>query len=501
MKIFRLGYDVSMEGDSSGNLLLETTSLPGTTTRSKSSKRQADELNNDPSMDKSSEKAAKNVKLTESENRSSETVPNENDIYSIDQGPFVVYMEYVTQNDKPISDIKIGKLMGHKRVKDIIETKRIGRNRVKLSFAKRESANMVLKDKSLVADNLKAFIPSHLIQRIGIIKFIDEELTNTEIQDNIIAKNIKVKEASRFIKTIRNPDDSSKDKKIPTGTVKITFTGQLLPETIDLYGVKRKVSPYYFTVTQCFGCYRFGHTQKNCRAKKKCRVCGETIDGATHDKCQNKVKCVNCNKDHSSTDKQCEERIRQDIIKRIMVDENISFFEANEKFPRVSNRFDILENLGEFPELPTNKNYHRVLENHRENTYQMYNNYKQRKIVNNNSLVDNRRFSHLFVQEEIVPSSPILNNPYKVLEFERFRNELKDIKAVFDSFCKNDMNRNNPANNDLALMEIGERINNLVQVCIEVDKTNLAKQSTKPISENNKNSELPSSDGPATYND
>lgn len=408
-----------------------------------------------------------------------------------DQGPYTVYMENVTTTDKPISDIKVGKLLVLKRIKDIIEIKRIGRNRVKLGFAKKESANQLLKDSTLATENLKAYIPTILIQRIGIIKYVDEDLTNEEIKDNIYIKNIKVKEASRFMKTIRDPKDNTKDKKVPTGTVKVTFAGQTLPEVIDLYGAKRKVTPYYFSVTQCFGCYRFGHTQKNCRGKKKCRTCGENMEDNSHEKCSNKVKCVNCNENHSSTDKQCEERMRQETIKRVMVDENISFFEANEKFPKISNRFEMLEHLGDFPELPVSKNVHRVLENHREDTYKMYNNYKQKKLVNSNNRLDNRKFSQMFEDEERIPSSPITNNPYKASDFEKFRKELKDIKLVFDNFCKNDINKSNPANNDLVLMEIGDKINRLVQVCLKMDTNN----HEICYSEQPSNSELPPSGG------
>lgn len=397
-----------------------------------------------------------------------------------DQGPFVIHMENIAPTEKPISDIKIGKLMILKRIKDIIETKRIGRNRVKITFSKKEFANQLLKDNNLAMENLKAFIPSNLVQRIGIIKFVDDDLTNDEIKDNIYVKNIKIKEASRFMKTIYDANDKSNVKKIPTGTVKIIFAGQLLPEVVELYGAKRKVSPYYFSVTQCFGCYRFGHTQKMCKAKKKCRNCGENLDD-DHENCTKKIHCVNCNMNHSSTDKTCEERKRQEMIKRIMVDENISFFEANEKFPKISNRFEILEHLGDFPELPVNRNYHRGLENHKEDTYKMYNNYKQKKLTFGNHHLENRNFSQLFVEDEIIPSSPIKNNPYRTSDFEKFRNEIKNIKSVFDNFYKNDMNKGNPANNDLILIELGEKINKLAQFCINF--------------ENNLISELPSSGG------
>lgn len=66
--------------------------------------------------------------------------------------------------------------------------------------------------------------------------------------------------------------------------------------------------PVHRDVTQCFNCLGFGHGGKNCHLKRRCAKCG--TDAHITSQCiqDSLVKCLNCNGEHSSTDRKCPKR-------------------------------------------------------------------------------------------------------------------------------------------------------------------------------------------------
>lgn len=378
-----------------------------------------------------------------------------------DQGPFVVLIETlnITPNLKPINDIKIGKLMKAKRiVKDIIEMKVTGRHKVKIIFSNKETANMIINDKNLVIENLKSYIPDQFVQRIGIVKHLDTDLTEEEMVENFECKNnIKVKSICRFFKNTK--DDYNKDKKIALTTVKITFEGQMLPDEIEIYNVKRKVFPYLFTVTQCFSCCRFGHTKKNCKNKRKnCINCGEEAHTEGTEKCKNVSKCVNCKASHRSTDKECAEFIRQSAIKKLMSLNNLSYWEANEKFPKTSNHFNVLEHLEDFPDLPTlDKNQNKMFNKEITDTNRMYHiTYKQKT---NKRVHDWNKpripYFNLPEDEEFSPTNRFIENPLRTSEIEKLKSEVKGIQDKMKVYTSLEDSNKHPGTLDDLLIDIG----------------------------------------------
>lgn len=65
--------------------------------------------------------------------------------------------------------------------------------------------------------------------------------------------------------------------------------------------------PVHRDVTQCFNCLGFGHGGKNCHLKRRCAKCGG--EHITSQCIQDSLgKCLNCNGEHSSTDRKCPKR-------------------------------------------------------------------------------------------------------------------------------------------------------------------------------------------------
>lgn len=84
----------------------------------------------------------------------------------------------------------------------------------------------------------------------------------------------------------------------------ITWEGSKIPESIRIYGglYGLKVRPFVEKVIQCYNCYKFGHFQKHCKARKKCLICG----GDFHGECNRDLNCSNCGKGHRPIDRVCD---------------------------------------------------------------------------------------------------------------------------------------------------------------------------------------------------
>jgi hypothetical protein len=115
-------------------------------------------------------------------------------------------------------------------------------------------------------------------------------------------------------------------------------------------------------VLQCYNCFHYGHTKASCRAKAKCRNCGD--DFTKDHKCdQAKSNCINCKGCHRSDDKKCPiylemRKGKQDKVsnKKDRKEEKMMNRFANggnfQEFPPISN---IIENIVQEEEIPHEK--------------------------------------------------------------------------------------------------------------------------------------------------
>lgn len=376
-----------------------------------------------------------------------------------DQGPYVVFLDTlkIPVKSNGIEDVKIGKLMKFKKLSNfIIDIKKCGKHRMKITFNNREKANSLINDVNLITENLKAFIPLQFIQRIGIVKDVDSEISEEELLTNTTCKdNIKIQDICRFVKIKKG--EHNEEIKTPLRTIKIIFRGQQLPDEVEIYGVKRKINQYLFTVTQCYQCYKFGHAKKSCKnLKKNCKNCGAEKHTEKDEDCREAPKCVNCHMNHNSTNKQCREFVRQSAIKKIMSLDNLSYWEANEKFPKVENFFNILEHAEEFPELPElfknkNKNVNQELKK----TYNMYHWYKE-KSQRQPKEWNNKPHFNLPNENINIPNVVITNNPHRTEDYEKLVTEVNVIQTKLNSYLSDKETQSaNPGVLDGLLIDIG----------------------------------------------
>lgn len=260
-----------------------------------------------------------------------------------DCSPFVVHVQKIQDapNDgTSIHPISFGNFLKKQSYKNIINgsVKRIGRNRVSLSFSHLEDANKFLNDKKLTECKYKAFIPSFSVMRMGIVKGVPVEWSLEEVMSNVsvplgTGKVIKVRRLN--YKTM--VDGSAVWK--PSQTVVLTFDGQVLPKRIFMCYNALPVDLYIFPTIQCFNCCRYGHTKTQCRSKPCCYKCGQGHSGSTCNVEEDFVSCCLCTGNHFAINKRCPEFERQKSIKLSMAQSCLSYAEASKLHHPVSKPY------------------------------------------------------------------------------------------------------------------------------------------------------------------
>lgn len=310
-----------------------------------------------------------NAKNIESDQKMADKIKKndakENILYKkTDSGPFMVYVE--ADKIGKMSHLRIAKKIFDLKLENVKNFRSKGKNRISVEFKRYDSANNFLTNNSLNKDDFKTFIPYNLVTCKGVVKGVDPTFPDEELLDACTCpyRILGMKRMNRREYT------DGEVTYIPTGTVVFTFEGVILPRYVELYSLVKRVTPYVAPVTQCYSCYRYGHTKMQCKAKKGiCRTCGGTHENTldnTNTECE--LRCVNCGKDdHDPTHKQCPERIRQQVIKQLMAYENLTYYDANERLPK-NNDTNYEYDPRNFPTLPNRT---------QENAYHV----NQRKII------------------------------------------------------------------------------------------------------------------------
>lgn len=276
-----------------------------------------------------------------------------------DIGPYSVFVEHKDKNIGRLFPIRIGHFL--QKVpefrNDIMDIKPVGRNRVKVIFKSYNVANTLINHTAITENSLIAYIPQFFTHKKGVVRLVDTYFTEEYLKD-AIKSNIEVIEVKRMKRKVI--DQNTKDVQyVDRQMIIVTFLGNKIPECIKINMVNFHVEPYVYPVVQCYQCFRFGHTKSQCRSKAKCNNCAQ--DNCLSDPCTNEKRCVHCgSNDHMSTSRQCPAYNKQQCIKKIMSTQNLSFKESeiivnNPSYAKITNnnRFSLLANSENFPDLPT----------------------------------------------------------------------------------------------------------------------------------------------------
>ncbi|KAL0818181.1 hypothetical protein ABMA28_008693 [Loxostege sticticalis] len=260
-----------------------------------------------------------------------------------DVAPYIVHVQRVLKspNDgSTMHSVSFGKFLQKNGFKNIIQgsVKQIGRNKIALSFSDFTDANSFINHQSLAPNDLKAFIPSFNVTRMGLVRGIPAEWSPEEIIANTkvpigCGEIIKVRRLNH--KTFIN----GTAKWNPSQSVVITFDGQVLPKRIFVCYNALSVELYIYPTIQCYNCCRFGHTKVQCRSKPRCFKCGQDHTGDSCNMDEDNGSCCLCSGSHFATSKSCPELARQKQIKSYMANNCVSYAEASKLHPPVSKSF------------------------------------------------------------------------------------------------------------------------------------------------------------------
>ena len=126
-------------------------------------------------------------------------------------------------------------------------------------------------------------------------------------------------------------------KPTKTNTWILTFDTPKCPTKIDVDFLKNiPVSPYIPKPMRCQNCQRLGHTKKRCKAKARCKQCGDAPHGDT---CDKEAFCPNCKlSGHTALSTDCPQYTKiQQILKyqaetstfcSVIVRLNISYYKG-----------------------------------------------------------------------------------------------------------------------------------------------------------------------------
>lgn len=324
-----------------------------------------EEANNAMAMDESSNTDDTNSRSQERVvSDSNQQKRNESKVFNLNKtssysNDIYVYIEKSDNHSiSRLHPMFVGHLLHNKlNVKNITNIERVGINRIKVWMRTLLDANKLVENKKLKEENLIAYIPNNLLTRKAIVKQVDTIFNEEYLFNNIICNGtlLEVKRLKRKVLIDGEP------VLIPKQMILLTFEGNILPSHIVINSVRCPVEPYVQKVIQCFKCLRFGHVANQCKnTKTLCTNCSKDMEDQHQCRDPQDSFCIYCKtQNHKSTSKNCPTFIKQMNIKKQMAYNNSTYLETkNNRHGAYStvvsnNRYQILENLEEFPPLPT----------------------------------------------------------------------------------------------------------------------------------------------------
>lgn len=228
-------------------------------------------------------------------------------------------------------------------VKGIVGVHRVNAHKIGITFKKPAPANNFLKmDSFLGRQKLKAFVPAHLTETTGVIRYVPKELTNAEIYKNIMC-DTEVISVKRFMKKVDG-------KLVPLGTISVTFAATSLPQYAYIQMFRYPIHMYIPPLLQCFRCLKFNHSARVCRGEQMCSSCSGRH---SYKECDvDEIVCINCNGNHLAISRDCP------IKKKKIEEKKSKYINLNRSYATVVSTAPLMLDPKEFPAIkkPNNNN-------------------------------------------------------------------------------------------------------------------------------------------------
>lgn len=186
------------------------------------------------------------------------------------KAPFTVWIK--SRSGDLLHPLKLSKFINGKYKSTLSCVKKNGKMRVMLN--NKNDANLLVLDGFLKDFHLS--IPAEHVEIEGAVDWF--ELCDLDDEQELITAGVGCfnNTALQQCKIVHAERLSKREKEIVTwtNTVKIVFEGQVLPNFVEIYGLRVRVRPFHQKPMFCDRCQQFGHTSRDCRRKQKCASCG-----------------------------------------------------------------------------------------------------------------------------------------------------------------------------------------------------------------------------------
>lgn len=191
----------------------------------------------------------------------------------------------VTSSEHPLpKQIGFAKLLSNMEIPEILKIKYKSAYRAIVTFENEQNAEKLTKSEIFIEKGFRCQRTDQMNLCYGIVRQIDLE---TDVEE--LHRSFKCEHEIVSIRRLKRQtgDGAWTDSE----TVRLCVRGSTLPAYVTAYGCRFMVDAYTFPVSQCAGCWLYGHIKKFCPTKRiVCPKCG-----ANHENCETKnFKCVNC---------------------------------------------------------------------------------------------------------------------------------------------------------------------------------------------------------------
>lgn len=225
----------------------------------------------------------------------------------------------ITSKEKIPKRIELARCLKDENILNIIRVKYATPYKIFVLFEEENEAEKLINSTIFQEKGWKCYKTSEVGTSYGIIRDIDLNLSEKDVQTSITS-NFEIISVKRLFRRNNEIDGWTESE-----TVRLSFKGSSLPPYIFIYGLKVKVEPYIFPVTQCSKCWRFGHTHRFCPSKHIiCPKCTKY-----HNNCDiNHFKCINCGGPHMSLERTCPIYVKEKRIRQLMAEFNCTYRRA-----------------------------------------------------------------------------------------------------------------------------------------------------------------------------
>ena len=198
-----------------------------------------------------------------------------------------------------------------------LELAQTGPGRIKILCENEQQAKAIIESDLPKSKGWKTETPTARNFRYGIVRNLDEEITEEDIIQDF--------ESEQRIVEAQRQKRREGDKWVDSNTWRLKFEGTSLPYRVESFGEIFRVSPYVFPVLQCKKCQRVGHPTRFCKGRERCPKCAQDAHGSSP--CTGGKSCGICgDSSHSTLEKdKCNKWKREREIKREMAVQNMSY--------------------------------------------------------------------------------------------------------------------------------------------------------------------------------